>query len=210
MRQPATWVLGCALSVTAAGCMPGGPVIGLREAHPNATPRECRPGESSPWTVPARVECRAYGGATRETNSVAVLATLDRRVKTNDGSVTAVELIALDGQPGPQWPAASGAETRTDKWPGIGDEFTHATAAELPCAFVSLLPGDHTVRISVVSSAYRQGTTRRKGTARFSAVAGGFYALQACFGRGKEGGEVFFWVRDERTLACVSEVCPSE
>jgi hypothetical protein len=119
-------------------------------------------------------------------------------------------MIALDGQSGPQWPTGSGSGARAVRWPRIGDEFTHATAAELPCAFVSLLPGDHTVSISVVASAYRQQESRKRGTARFTAVAGAFYALQACFGRGREGGEPFFWVRDERTLACASDACPGE
>lgn len=210
MRRLPSWVLGCSLSAAASGCLPGVSMIGLKPEAPHAVPRACQADESSPWTVPAVVDCRAYSGAVREPDSVAVLATLDRRVKTNDGSVTALELTALDGQVGPEGPAASGSGARAAKWPRIGDEFTHATAAELPCAFVSLLPGDHVVSVAVISSAYRNRTSRERGTARFSALAGGFYALRACYGPGERGGEVFFWVRDERSLTCVSDACPGK
>lgn len=211
MRRWLWWVAGCSLSAATAACLhPGGGMFGLKPEEPHAVPRACRSGEPSPWTFPTVVECRAYSGAVRAPDSIAVLATLDRRVETNYGSVTALELTALDGQARPQWLAASESKVRALKWPRAGDEFTHATAAELPCAFVSLLPGDHTVSISVVASAYRHGKSRKKGTARFTAVAGGFYALQACYGPGEQGGEVSFWVRDERSLTCVSDACPRD
>jgi hypothetical protein len=75
------------------------------------------------------------------------------------------------------------------------------------CLRLSMLPGLHVMRVGVWSwGSPNQKYTDLRGSTQFEARAGGLYSVHAC--RPATQDQPLFWVRDERTLQCVSSACP--
>jgi hypothetical protein len=139
---------------------------------------------------------RAYLGPVRTPEEVAVLVT---RSCWGVAKVTLLETKAVDGGPDPEPPGPNtDSEQRLRMSPGCGgtDE-KHRLA---------VLPGNHTATLSTVSFEVGKKASRTDGRVQFLTEAGGLYSFRAC--RTNEG-RALFWVRDERSIACVSSVCPT-
>lgn len=74
-----------------------------------------------------------------------------------------------------------------------------------PPPFLALLPSSHEIVLRVQCDAEGEHSFLISGHVHFTTEAGGLYSLQAC--QSNEG--TVFWVRDEKSLECVSEECPA-
>ena len=159
----------------------------------------CSLAEVKPFDDYADVGHRSYGGPIREREEVAVLVTHNNWFARSVSSQ--LDLQAVDGQSEVQGQV---------RWKG-------ERAVHLPltlhfecggeCFRLAVLPGRHIVALSAVSEEPEKRKSRHEGQAEFVAEAGGLYSLHVC--RTKEDGRVF-WVRDERSQACVSGACPGK
>ena len=127
-------------------------------------------------------------------------------------SVTWVDLTAVDGRSEIQEPDHTTGAEKTVRLPLVeqgdrvtGHPLTCPTLQE--CLRLAVLPGRHVVVLSAGSNEPDRRDSHKSGQARFTAEPGGLYSLHAC--RPKKGN-VVFWVRDEKQMACVSTVCPRE
>jgi len=142
---------------------------------------------------------RSYGGPIRTREEVAVLVTHNIWFVRSDS--TQLDLHAVDGQTEVQ------EQVRWNGEKAVRLPLTLRFECGDTCFRLAVLPGRHVVALRAVSEASGKAKLRVHGQAQFLAEAGGLYSLHVC--RTKKDGRVF-WVRDERSQACVSGACPGK
>jgi hypothetical protein len=95
-------------------------------------------------------------------------------------------------------------ETGSDQRVGIPSECQRSCSE---CVRFELAPGEHTLELFVSTpGSANTDWNYFSGTATFSALPKGLYGVRVC--RPDRAKKPLTWIRDERTLKCVSSVCP--
>ena len=229
-------VMVAALALALAGCAPSGATLDIpwgSITSRGARIAMCSPGPSSQSTrapgepqnekrstpvLPSTSVCRGYGGSPREPDDVAVVVTING---WRGGSTTVLGVDTLDGQTSGRRPESEGQTDTVVSFPqipkdraewmfGAGGDFEFPPGASgplAPCRYVALVPGDHAATLRAVCWQSGRHNSSVSGTVQFVAERAGFYSFQVC--RSSASGEPVFWVRDERSGACVSRICPN-
>jgi hypothetical protein len=190
-------VLGWAVVAASTGCTTTGGSF-LLDPPPLTTAKTipCSLAESGPFVDYPDVGHRFYGGPIQTRDQVAVIVT--HNIWFAGPASTRLDLHAIDGHREVQ------EQVRETGDKSLHLPLTLRSDCGDTCFHLAVLPGDHVVTVRTVSEESGKAKLAVHGQVQFHAEAGGLYSLHVC--RTKKHARVF-WVRDERTLACVSGVC---
>ena len=199
--RPSPRVLAVMLAFPAWGCMEM--IFGLMQGSAKFE-RACGPATVNPGVPDVEADFRAYDGPIVKRPDVAVVvvpAISDSCVRPHYTVAYWTPYIAsVDERRKVLGPDRKTGKERQQDFPK-----NCVTCSE--CLRLALLPGPRVMQVGVWSwGSANQKYTDLRGSTQFEALAGGLYSVQACQPGPKE--PPLFWVRDERTLQCVSSACP--
>ena len=152
------------------------------------------------------VDRLGFDGPTRDRADVAVLV-----IPAGWFGSWTLRVMSVDGRPVPGECRSSEAAPESIVEGRTSDSAGVARTDE--CLRVGLLAGSRVVALSARSKGYGSSWDNTKvkgarldGTIVFPAKAGGLYSAHVC--QPRQHPRPVFWIRDERSLTCISAACP--
>jgi hypothetical protein len=197
----ATWSVALTAAGT-AGCVEMGAAVGRGVLEVAKSPAKLPPcslaAEDSTQFVDSPVVSRwAYDGRIRPRHEVAALFV--RSILGHATGVTMVYADALDGR-------VDISDVQPDRHARLPFESSDCVVQD--CFRVALLEGTHMLTLHAVSEERGRRPSVIRSRVQFAAEAGGLYSIHGC--QAGSSHEPLFWVRDEKSLKCVSDRCPRE